>query len=134
MNNRNLDVYNGDIGVIKSINHSKNLIVAEINDRLVEFEKEEWKYIRLAFATTIHKAQGGQAKVVMTVLSEEQDIMLTRNLFYTGITRTEETFILFGSKEAVNKAIQTNRVRDRKTTLTTRLNEYRKYIQYRKCN
>lgn len=129
-NNKELDAYNGDIGTIKKINSKENIIEVEIDKKRIVFEKEEWKYLKLAYAITIHKAQGGEAKVVITVLSDEHDLMLTRNLFYTAITRTKTLFALVGSKNAANKAVKTNRVRERKTSLTFQLSELRKYINH----
>jgi exodeoxyribonuclease V alpha subunit len=68
----------------------------------------------------------------MTVLSDEHDLMLTRNLFYTAETRAESIFVLIGSKQAANKAVANNRVRERKTSLSVRLVQIRRYIQLNK--
>lgn len=126
-NNKELDVYNGDTGVIKKINKRDKQIIVQIDSRSVVFEKDEWRSLQLAFARSIHKSQGEQSKIVMTVLLDEHDLMLTRNLFYTALTRSEEIHVLFGSKQAANKAVKTNRVRERRTTLSLRLKELNKY-------
>lgn len=133
-NNQSLDVFNGDTGVIKDIDKKLQLIKVEIDGRLVTFEKSEWKNIQLAFVSTVHKAQGGQAKVVIMTLTEEHDLMLSRNLFLTGISRAEEIFVLIGSKVSAIKAIENDRVRSRNTRLAERLLEIRKYIEYAECN
>jgi exodeoxyribonuclease V alpha subunit len=54
-NNRDLDVYNGDTGTIKSIKQSEKIMLVEIDGNLVEFDKDEWKYLQLAYAMTIHR-------------------------------------------------------------------------------
>ncbi|WP_019156886.1 SF1B family DNA helicase RecD2 [Robertmurraya massiliosenegalensis] len=128
VNNKNIDIYNGDIGIVTNINKSNATITIDFEGRKVDLEKDQWKNIQIAYCSTIHKSQGGQSKINIMCLSDEHNIMLTRNLFYTGITRTEKLYILFGTRTAVQKAINTNRVHARKTTLKDKILEKRKYI------
>lgn len=128
VNNRKKDIYNGDIGIVKNIYNKNSIIKVDFEGHIVEFEKEEWKNIQLAFCSTIHKSQGSQAKINIMCLSDEHNIMLARNLFYTGITRTEKMFILIGSKSAIKKAVETNHVHIRKTSLKEKLLNQRKYV------
>jgi exodeoxyribonuclease V alpha subunit len=129
-NNRDADLYNGDIGIVKSVNQSH--VTVDFNNHTVQLDKEEWKHLVLANALSIHKSQGGQAPIVLTVLSDEHSLMLMRNLFYTAITRTEKIFVLFGTKAAIEQSINTNQVRERKTSLAEQLKDYRKYIPFKK--
>lgn len=127
--NKNLDLSNGDLGFIRSIKADKQELIVEFNNKEVLLKKEEWKSLQLAYASTIHKSQGSQAKVVMTVLAEEHSLMLTRNLAYTAITRAEEIHCLFGSKNAMSAAIATDRIRERKTRLKEKLEKVRRYMK-----
>lgn len=128
VNNKDKDIFNGDIGIILNIKTSDGIVTIGFEGNIVELDKEEWKNIQLSYCLTIHKSQGNQSKINILCLTNEHQIMLTRNLFYTGITRTEEMFILIGSLAAIERAIQTNRVKNRKTGLKERLLNKRKYI------
>lgn len=126
VNNKDRDIFNGDIGIITKI--SKGVMRVDFDGNVVDLEKEDWKDIQLAFCSTIHKSQGNQAKINIMCLCDEQKIMLVRNLFYTGITRTEDKFILIGSERAIKTAINTTHVNSRKTNLKNKIIDERKYI------
>ena len=132
-NNRDLDIYNGDIGIISKINISTNTIFADFEGVEVALEKDQWKYLQLAYCSTTHKAQGGQARIVILALSDEHDIMLTRNLFYTAITRAEEIFVLVGTKNAVKKATENNRVTKRNTSLIEKIMKHREHVKLKQA-
>lgn len=129
-NNKEADIYNGDIGTIQKVNGKYKTIFIDFNGKQVSLDKEEWKNLKLAYAMTIHKSQGSQSPVVFTVLSDEHSLMLMRNLFYTGMTRTEQIHVLFGTRNAVQKAIETNEVIERKTSLAHQLMEIRRNRSY----
>jgi exodeoxyribonuclease V alpha subunit len=130
VNNRQLDIYNGDIGIIKNINKTNSTITIDIEGNIKILEKEQWKNIQIAYCSTIHKVQGCQSKINIMCLTDEQHVMLYRNLFYTGITRTEKMFILIGSKTSIEKAVITNRVNSRKTSLKDKIQKHRKYVAH----
>ena len=119
------DVFNGDIGVIAGINKDENSSVIYVQypdkDTLVEYTQADWSDIVLSFATTVHKSQGGQYPVVILVLHPSHSIMLQRNLFYTGLTRSEKLCIIAGTEEAVKSAVYNNKIQKRNTTLKQRL-------------
>lgn len=107
-------VQNGDVGTICSVfeekdpDDSKNTLVSLIVDFggvQVKYNKENITELTLAYACTIHKSQGSEYKAVVMVLSKEHELMLQRNLFYTGITRASEIVILVGSIAGPNSAM-----------------------------
>lgn len=129
-NNESLDVYNGDLGTIQTITREFNSVSKEYEDvlycnfmkRKVRLTKEEISDIQLGFATTIHKSQGGEAKVVIIPVTTHHYKMLARNLLYTGITRAKEVLVLIGTKKAMNIGIANNRIMQRNTRLAERIN------------
>ena len=118
-NNYQKNVFNGDIGFIKDIHKEK--VSVEFADRLVDYAKNELNELTLAYASSVHKSQGSEYKVVIIPLSTSHYIMLQRNLLYTAITRAKEKVILIGSKKALTTAVQSNRTQRRYTLLAERL-------------
>ena len=123
-NNYDKDVYNGDIGYICFINEVDETVYVDFGDRVTEYKKRELEQLQPAYAITIHKSQGNEYPVVILILMPGHNIMLERNLFYTGVTRAKEKLIIVGTKEAIAKAIQTQRSTQRNTTLCDRIREY----------
>lgn len=118
-NNYQKNVFNGDIGFIRAIN--KDTISVEYPDRNVSYAKNELNELTLAYASSVHKSQGSEYKVVIIPLSTSHYIMLQRNLLYTAITRAKEKVVLLGSKKALTTAVQSNRTQKRYTLLAERL-------------
>lgn len=118
-NNYQKNVFNGDIGFIQDINNEK--LTVDYFDHIVTYEKNELNELTLAYASSVHKSQGSEYKVVIIPLSTSHYIMLQRNLLYTAITRAKQKVIIVGSKKALMTAIQSNRTQKRYTLLAERL-------------
>lgn len=118
-NNYQKNVFNGDIGFIQNINNEK--LIVDYFDHIVTYEKNELNELTLAYASSVHKSQGSEYKVVIIPLSTSHYIMLQRNLLYTAITRAKQKVIIIGSKKALMTAIQSNRTQKRYTLLAERL-------------
>lgn len=118
-NNYQKNVFNGDIGFIQDINNEK--LTVNYFDHIVTYEKNELNELTLAYASSVHKSQGSEYKVVIIPLSTSHYIMLQRNLLYTAITRAKQKVIIIGSKKALMTAIQSNRTQKRYTLLAERL-------------
>lgn len=118
-NNYQKNVFNGDIGFIQNINNEK--LTVYYFDHIVTYEKNELNELTLAYASSVHKSQGSEYKVVIIPLSTSHYIMLQRNLLYTAITRAKQKVIIIGSKKALMTAIQSNRTQKRYTLLAERL-------------
>lgn len=118
-NNYQKNVFNGDIGFIQDINNEK--LTVDYFDHIVTYEKNELNELTLAYASSVHKSQGSEYKVIIIPLSTSHYIMLQRNLLYTAITRAKQKVIIIGSKKALMTAIQSNRTQKRYTLLAERL-------------
>ena len=118
-NNYQKNVFNGDIGFIQNINNEK--LTVYYFDHIVTYEKNELNELTLAYASSVHKSQGSEYKVVIIPLSTSHYIMLQRNLLYTAITRAKQKVVIIGSKKALMTAVQSNRTQKRYTLLAERL-------------
>lgn len=121
-------IANGDIGVITDIKmiNGKYTITIDFGELgMVEYEKKDMKTVTLAYATTIHKSQGSEYQIVIMALTKEHDIMLKKNLVYTGITRAKKKVVIVGERSALNRAILRAEVKEdkRKTFLANRILE-----------
>ena len=121
-NNYDKEVYNGDIGVISSIDPVERTLSIVFDDRSVEYDVTELDEIVLAYATTVHKAQGAEYPIVVMPVLMNHFVMLQRNLLYTGVTRAKKTLMLVGTKKAIGYAVRNVTVDKRNTLLAWRLN------------
>ena len=119
-NNHDLGLSNGDIGYIVEASDGEYTIDFDM-DRRITFSGTEMDSIVLAYAITVHKSQGSEFPYVIMPILENQNIMLYRNLLYTGITRAKVTIELVGSEETLKKAVETVKVVNRNTMLAKRL-------------
>ena len=127
-NDSERDIYNGDMGKIiavqykndKSNNDHEDRLIVDFDGKEMSYPKKDLNQLTLAYATTVHKAQGNEFKVVVMALTTRFGLMLNRNLLYTGITRAKEALILVGEYEAFLHAAQTP-VPMRSTRLKARL-------------
>lgn len=115
------NIFNGDIGIIKSID--KKQIIIDFYDRLVKFNPSDYKNFKHGFAISIHKSQGSEFKTVVIPASFSYSKMLYRKLYYTGVTRSKNKLIVVGNINAFKKAIDTNMFDNRRTTLKEILEE-----------
>jgi exodeoxyribonuclease V alpha subunit len=121
VNDYNREVFNGDLGVIKVIDKEDLEITVQFTERLVSYDYADLNEITLAFATTIHKAQGSEYPVVILPLFMSHYLMLSRNLLYTGLTRAKQLAILVGSPKAIGLAVKQVKDTERYTLLAKRL-------------
>lgn len=120
-NNYDKEVFNGDIGIISSVNTEDKALKVDFDGRQVEYDVTELDELVHAYATTIHKAQGSEFPVVVMPVLMNHFIMLQRNLIYTGITRAKKILVLVGSKKALSYATKNVTVTKRNTLLKERL-------------
>jgi exodeoxyribonuclease V alpha subunit len=110
-------VFNGDVGVIVGRDVDEGEIIVDYDGRAVRYTRENMPDLALAYASTIHKAQGGETRVVIQIVSKSHYIMLTRSLLYTGVTRARERCVLIGEKSALAMCVKNNRTNVRNTGL-----------------
>jgi exodeoxyribonuclease V alpha subunit len=106
-NDYDKEIFNGDIGIIQSLDLVEQEAVIDFDGREVLFEFNEMDILSLAYATSIHKAQGSEYPAVVIPVFMQHYMMLKRNLIYTGITRGKKLVILIGQKKALGIAIRT---------------------------
>ena len=120
-NNYDKDVFNGDVGFVAEAYPSERKLVVTFDGRPVEYAAGDLDELALAYATTIHKSQGSEYPAVIVLLHNQHYLLLQRNLLYTAITRGKRLVLVIGSRWAAEKAIETNTVRSRRTSLGERL-------------
>ena len=89
--------------------------------RTVTYEFGELDELSLAYAITIHKAQGSEFPAVVIPLATQQFMLLQRNLIYTGVTRAKQLVVLIGQPKALSLAVRNNRTQQRFSGLLARL-------------
>lgn len=111
---------NGEIGEIVSIteNDGEPAITCNFSGQEVTLEDEDIKNLDLAYATTIHKSQGSEYKIVILVMDPAHSIMHKRNLVYTAITRAKQKCIVVGSKASYEKSITAEETEKRLSLLS----------------
>ena len=120
-NNYDKEVFNGDIGRIRSMDREEKQLVVRFGTREVIYEFNELDELELAYAITIHKSQGSEFPVVVIPLAMQQYLLLQRNLLYTGVTRGKRMVVLVGQKKALGMAVRNESTRHRHGGLLHRL-------------
>ncbi len=115
-------VFNGDIGLLKGFDMEEQTLTVEFEGRGVIYEWSEADQLTLAYAITVHKAQGSEFPVVVFPVLTQHYVMLQRNLLYTAVTRAQRLCVLVGNKKAIAMAIKNNKVAERWSGLAKRLN------------
>ncbi len=120
-NNYDKSVFNGDIGTIVEMDTEDRTLKIRFDGVDVDYDVTELDEVVLAYATTVHKSQGSEYKIVVAPFSMQHYMMLQRNLLYTCITRAKKVFVLIGSKKAIGIAVSNNKIQKRNTMLAKRL-------------
>ena len=108
-NDYDKDVFNGDIGSVLHADKAKYRLFVDFDGRTVCYEKDELNDITLAYAVSVHKAQGSEYQAVIMPLLTQHFIMLQRNLFYTALTRAKKLSVVIGSYKALYIAIKNDK-------------------------
>lgn len=121
-NNYRKEVFNGDIGIMHSVNPEKERAEVDYDGRIVPYDFLELDELTLAYAISVHKSQGSEYPAVVIPLLTQHYIMLQRNLLYTALTRGKQLVVLVGTTKALNVALKNDRPRQRRSMLARRLN------------
>ncbi|MFZ1108671.1 MAG: ATP-dependent RecD-like DNA helicase, partial [Rhodomicrobium sp.] len=105
-NDYDKEVYNGDIGFVTKVDAEAGEVSVDFDGREIVYESGELDSLVLAYATTIHKAQGSEYPAVILPVTTQHYPMLQRNLLYTGLTRGKRLVVLVGQKKAVAIAVR----------------------------
>ncbi|NMC66151.1 MAG: ATP-dependent RecD-like DNA helicase [Acidobacteria bacterium] len=125
-NNYDKEVFNGDLGMVAQIDPRKLRVLVDFDGRLITYEKDELSEIVLAYAISVHKAQGNEYQAVVMPLLTQHYIMLQRNLFYTALTRARKMSIIIGSYRALHIAIKNDRPVNRNSYLKENIEDLMK--------
>lgn len=119
-NDYDKDVYNGDIGVIASVQDG-GLVVELIDGRVVGYERDDLDELVHAYAVSVHKSQGSEYPAIILPLATQHYMMLQRNLLYTAITRGKKLVVVVGSRKAFGMAVRNQSNKERFTYLADRI-------------
>lgn len=116
------NVFNGDTGKVVDVDKKDGTVTVMFDGGpLVKMTRKMMASICLSYATTIHKSQGSEYKVVVMPMTMQFYTMLQRNLLYTGITRAKTACVIIGQKKAISMAVRNNAVKKRNTLLKERI-------------
>ncbi len=110
-------IYNGDIGTIDSIHNDDRYMIVTFDDKIIEYPFTNLDELDLAYAMTVHKSQGSEFPFVIMPVCSYIPMLMSRNLFYTAITRAKNMVVLVGSEKAVANMTANNSYTKRFTGL-----------------
>lgn len=121
VNDYNREVFNGDLGTIVAIDSEEQEATIQFDQRLVNYDWADLNEIALAWSISIHKSQGSEYPVVIVPLYMTHFLMLSRNLFYTALTRAKRLAVIVGAPKAIGLAVRQVKDKERYTLLAGRL-------------
>jgi exodeoxyribonuclease V alpha subunit len=114
-------VFNGDVGVVKELDHDKETVTVDFDDKLVTYDFEQLPELEPAFAMTVHKSQGSEYHAVVLTMTAAAPQLLTRGLLYTAITRAKNLLVIVGNPAIMDKMIKNDKRQRRYSGLRARL-------------
>ena len=118
-------IYNGDIGYIFHIDKDKKTVYVLFDKvKLASYKYDELDELDHSFCTTIHKSQGSEFPVVVIPIVWAPPMLLSRNLLYTAVTRAKKLVVLVGDVRYLEQMIKNNRINDRYSNLSYKLNKF----------
>ena len=114
-------VYNGDIGTIAQIDPITETLIVDFEDKLATYSFEMLNELEHAWALTVHKSQGSEYRAVVLALSGDVQMLVTRGVLYTAVTRAKELLIMVGDDNIAHRMIDNNKQSRRYSALRLRL-------------
>jgi exodeoxyribonuclease V alpha subunit len=102
-------IFNGDVGIIKTINPAMEVMTVVFDDRVADYDFTQLNELEPAYAMTVHKSQGSEYPIVILPLGSAAPMLLSRNLFYTAVTRAQSMVVLVGREEIARAMVENNR-------------------------
>ncbi len=124
-------IYNGDIGYIIYINEKDQELIVEFDDKkeaLYNFTQLD--ELILAYASTVHKSQGSEFPVIIMPATWAPEMLLTRNLLYTAVTRAKTLVVLVGQEKYIDFMVKNNKIDDRYSALDLRLKQVKEFYKW----
>ncbi len=117
-------VFNGDVGFVTQVDSQDRVVTVRYDDeRTVEYDYQQLEELELAYCLSVHKSQGSEFPCVVMPVVGGPPRLLTRNLFYTALTRARKLVVLVGREECIAQMVNNDHIAARFTTLTERLRE-----------
>ncbi|MCF0132621.1 MAG: ATP-dependent RecD-like DNA helicase [Blautia sp.] len=115
---KGVGIFNGDTGIIKTINEFAEIVSIEFEDgRWVDYSFKQLEELELAYAITIHKSQGSEYPAVLLPLLTGPQMLMNRNLLYTAVTRARKCVTIVGSEETFVQMIRNEKQQKRYSSL-----------------
>lgn len=119
-------IYNGDIGYVYHIDKDKRTVYVIFDQmKIVSYTYDELDELDHSYCTTIHKSQGSEFPVVVIPITWAPPMLLSRNLLYTAVTRAKKLVVLVGDVKYLEYMIKNNRINDRHSNLSYKLNKFK---------
>ncbi len=120
-NNYDKNIFNGDLGKITHLNHETGSITAVFDNQIIDFDRSERDELQLAYAISVHKAQGSEFPIVIIPLLKQHFMLLQRNLLYTAVTRGQKKVFIVGDPVAYSIAVRNKKSTARQTDLQRKI-------------
>jgi len=114
-------VFNGDIGVVKDIDHDRETLIVDFEDSLVTYSFERLSELEPAFAMTVHKSQGSEYHTVVLAMTSASSLLLSRSVLYTAMTRAKNLLVVVGNPVIMEKMVMNDKRQRRYSGLRARL-------------
>jgi len=114
-------VFNGDVGVILNIDHERETVTVDFEDKLVTYTFDKLSELEPAFAMTVHKSQGSEYHTVILAMTSAASLLLSRSVLYTAMTRAKNLLVVVGSPGVMEKMVQNDKRQKRYSGLRRRL-------------
>lgn len=123
---KGMGVFNGDMGIVREINHMAQLLTVEYDEhKRIDYPFSGLDEIELAYAVTVHKSQGSEYPAVILPVLSGPRMLFNRNLLYTAVTRARKCVTILGSRNSVEEMIKNEKQHKRYTSLCDRIIEIR---------
>ena len=123
---KGMGVFNGDMGIIREIDHTAQTLTVEYDEhKRIEYPFSGLDEIELAYAVTIHKSQGSEYPAVILPVLSGPRMLFNRNLLYTAVTRARKCVTILGSRQTIQEMIKNEKQHERYTSLCDRIVEIR---------
>lgn len=120
-NNYDKDVYNGDIGWVRALDMTNQVMTVVVDERFVQYDWSEADELTHAYCISVHRSQGSEYPCVVLPVMTQHYLMLQRNLLYTAVTRAKRLVVLVGTRRAIAIAVRNDQVAQRWSALDWRL-------------
>jgi len=114
-------VFNGDIGIIKNIDHDNETFLIDFEDKIVTYSFERLSELEPAFAMTVHKSQGSEYHAVILAMTSASSLLLSRSVLYTAMTRAKSLLVIVGNPAVMEQMVRNDKRQRRYSGLRARL-------------